>query len=111
MNTLDLDAWCRTDQADASEPWGDIHFRVSESAHLAMEKAEEQLLSDSAEEIFIPVNMSDMELNTPEGGLEDCKMRVFLSPKTERGFFHLVGHRPSDHALIYSNAVMVDQLG
>jgi hypothetical protein len=35
-------------------------------------------------------------------------MRVYLS--AERGQFHLVGHRASDGSLIYTNAVLIDQL-
>jgi len=54
-----------------------------------------------------------MELITPEecGPLSDCQLRVYLSAGDQRGQFHLVGHRASDGSLIYTNAVMIDQLG
>ena len=111
MNTLDLDAWCKESPNDHAKPWGEIHFRINDQTHLAMERAEEQLQDEQIPEVLIPIEMADMELNTPEGGLDDCQMRVYLNARTGRGHFHLVGHRPSDHALVYSNAVMVDQLG
>jgi len=49
-------------------------------------------------------------LKLPEGygPLSDCQMRVYIH--NERGQFHLVGHRASDGSLIYSNAVLIDQL-
>jgi len=52
-------------------------------------------------------------LVTPQecGPLSDCRLRVYLSAGDERGQFHLVGHRASDGSLIYTNAVMIDQLG
>ncbi|MCY1558702.1 hypothetical protein D9M68_956600 [compost metagenome] len=53
-----------------------------------------------------------MELSTPEecGPLSDIQWRVYLDAD-ERGQFHLVGHRASDGGLVYTNAVMIDQLG
>ncbi|MNF17463.1 hypothetical protein D3C80_2209880 [compost metagenome] len=57
--------------------------------------------------------MTTMELVTPDecGPLSDCQLRVYLSRDDQRGHFHLVGHRQSDGSLIFTNAVMIDQLG
>ncbi|CAD5202420.1 hypothetical protein [Pseudomonas sp. FEN] len=41
----------------------------------------------------------------------DSQFRVYLSARDQRGQLHLVGHRESDGSLVYSNAVMIDQLG
>ena len=111
MNTMDLTAWCKPEGFDHSEELGLIHFRIDDQSHLLMEEAEEELLHTDITEKFIPVDMSHLELKMPHDSdaLKDCQVRVYVSHG--RGQFHLVGHRASDNALIYSNAVMVDQLG
>lgn len=113
MNTLTLEGWCK--RAGAEDPLhiDSIHFRVSEECHLQLEAAEEELQKNHQAEAFVEIDMTSLELETSAdcGALENCRLRVYLSPLDSRGHFHLVGHRASDHSLVYSNAVMVDQLG
>lgn len=113
MNTITLDGWCKPANADRPVHIETIHFRVSEECHLKLEAAEEELLETHGDEKFIDVDMDTLELHTSAdcGPLADCQLRIYLSPVDHRGHFHLVGHRASDHGLVYSNAVMVDQLG
>jgi len=113
MNTMDLSAWYKPEGGNHSEELGTIHFRIDDQSHLLMEQAEEELLETHAAEKFLPIDMSHMELQMPDASetLEDCQLRVVISRQSGRGQFHIVGHRASDHSLIYSNAVMVDQLG
>jgi hypothetical protein len=114
MNTLTIEGWCKT--SDDSKPLalGDIHFHVSLADHLRLEAAEEHLNKTHEAEIMVDVDMSEMNLIMPPecGPLSDCQFRVYLSARgDQRGQFHLVGHRESDGSLVYSNAVMIDQLG
>jgi hypothetical protein len=113
MNTLSIEGWCKTGGAKKSTPLGNIHFHVSESDHLRLEQAEEQLQKTHEPELMVEADMSAMELVMPDecGPLADCHYRVYLSERDQRGQFHLVGHRASDGSLIYTNAVMVDLLG
>lgn len=112
MNTLTIGGWCKAGADKKSTPLGNIHFHVSESDHLRLERAEEQLQRTHEPELMIDLDMSTMALVTPQecGPLADCRYRVYLS-QDQRGQFHLVGHRASDGSLVYTNAVMVDQLG
>lgn len=113
MNTLTIDGWCKPSDNEKSTPIGEFHFRIDEAHHLDMERAEEELQKTHAEEMFVDIDMNNMELKTPEscGRLSDCQLRVYLNPDDHRGHFHLVGHRASDGKLVYTNAVMIDQLG
>ncbi|MBO3273639.1 hypothetical protein [Pseudomonas schmalbachii] len=114
MNTLTIKGWCKPTGAQKSIPIGDIHFHVTDDDHLRLEQAEEHLQKTHEPEVMFDVDMGTLELVTPPecGPLSDCQMRVYLSRDDEqRGQFHLVGHRQSDGSLIYTNAVMVDQLG
>jgi len=113
MNTMTLDCWNKPQGAERSTSIGLISFRVSEAAHLELEKAEEQLHATPEKDYMLDMNMADMELETPEGfgPLSDCQLRLYLRQDDLRGQFHLVGHRAKDGSLVYSNAVMVDQLG
>ncbi|MGI9275778.1 MAG: hypothetical protein ACR2PT_13165 [Endozoicomonas sp.] len=113
MNTLTLESWCKPNGEEFSSPIGSIHFRVNEDCRLLLEKAQEALQTTHEPEAFVPIDMSTMELETPSecGLLSDCQLRVYLRPVDNRGQFHLVAHRAMDDSLIYSNAVMVDQLG
>ncbi|MEO4047898.1 hypothetical protein AAFN46_12510 [Pseudomonas sp. CAU 1711] len=113
MNTLTIEGWCKASGATKSTPMGQFHFRVSESDHIRLEQAEERLQQTHEKETLIDVEMDTLELVTPEdcGPLADCQWRVYLSKGDERGQFHLVGHRSSDGSLVYTNAVMIDQLG
>ena len=113
MNTMTLDGWCKPQGAPKSTPIGMIHFRISEQDHLKLEQVEDELHHSVHKEAMMPLDMSGMELETPDtcGPLSDCQARIYLSPDNERGQFHLVGHRSSDGSLVYTNSVMVDQLG
>jgi len=114
MNTFTLDAWCKPPGAARSSAIGNIHFHVSDEMHLKLEQAEEVLAKRDAErEMEIPVDQASLELDLPPecSALEDCHFHVYMRKDYERGQFFLVGHRAGDHALVYSNAVMVDLLG
>ena len=113
MNTMTLDCWRRAEGAESSAPVGKISFRVSETAHLQLEQAEEDLRDTPKQDYMLSMDLADMELEPPVdcGPLSDCQLRVYLRNDDLRGQFHLVGHSARDGSLIYSNAVMVDQLG
>ncbi len=113
MNTMEIDGWCKVPGHSDPEHIDLMHFRVSEDCHLKLEAAEEELLQSSDKERFVEADLASMELELPPdfGPLSDCQFRVYINPRDQRGQFHLVGHRASDHSLVYSNAVMVDQLG
>ena len=113
MNTLNIEGWCKAGADEPSTPMGFINFHVSETDHLRLEQAEVQLQTADAAELMVAADMSTLELLTPQecGPLTDCQYRVYLSASEQRGQFHLVGHRASDGSLVYTNAVMVDQLG
>ncbi|MBY4677754.1 hypothetical protein [Marinobacterium arenosum] len=116
MNTFSIESWCKPVGADKSEPMGIIHFHVSDEAHLAMERAEEQLVNSANQrETDISADMETLELELPEecDALSDPQFHVYVTKKSgeARGQFFLMGHRAKDGALVYSNSVMVDQLG
>ena len=113
MNTLTIEGWCKAANAEKSTPLGQIHFHVSNADHLRLEAAEERLKQTREPEVMLDVDLAQLELILPlgYGPLGDCRFRVYLSRSDQRGQFHLVGHRQTDGSLIYSNAVMVDQLG
>ena len=112
MNTMTLDGWLKQDNLAKPTHIDSIHFHVSDECHLQLEGAEEELQRNHQAETFIDVDIDSMELRTSTecGPLADCQFRVYLNADN-RGHFHLVGHRSSDNSLVYSNAVMVDQLG
>lgn len=113
MNTFTIEGWNKAPGASQSTPIAMLHFRVSDDAHLRLEKAEEELQQSGADDMMIDMDMSTMELETSSdcGELSDCQLRVYIGKSDHRGHFHLVGHRAEDGSLVYSNAVMVDQLG
>lgn len=113
MNTLTIDGWCKPNENENSIEIGAFHFTVDDTSRLKMEQAEERLQESQEKEIFIDVDTNIIGLETPDtcGSLSDCQLRVYLNPVDNRGHFHLVGHRASDGKLVYTNAVMVDQLG
>ena len=113
MNTLTIKSWCKPRGAERSIPMGDLHFHVNNADHLLLEEAEERLQKTHEPEMMIDADMEHMELVTPSecGSLSDLQFRVFLSKDDDRGLFHLVGHRESDGSLVYTNTVMIDQLG
>ncbi|MCY1275806.1 hypothetical protein D3C76_872640 [compost metagenome] len=113
MNTLTIKGWCKASDAAKAIPMGNVHFRINDDAHLRLEQAEEELQETQGREKMLDIDMTTMELVTPDecGPLSDCQLRVYLSRDDQRGHFHLVGHRQSDGSLIFTNAVMIDQLG
>ena len=113
MNTLRLEGWCKAEESTTACPVEHIHFHVDEISRRLLEQAEEDLQHSADNECFIPVNPQTLELETsPDcGELTECQFRVYLRPMDQRGQFHLVAHQLQDHNLVYTNAVMVDQLG
>ncbi|KPU60758.1 hypothetical protein AN403_4678 [Pseudomonas fluorescens] len=110
MSALTIEGWCKPSPDQKSIPIGEIHFYVDGPLHVRLEEAEERLQKTHEREAMVDVDMDSMDLKMPEGyaPLSDCQMRVYLHD--ERGQFHLVGHRKSDGRLIYTNAVLIDQL-
>jgi len=113
MDNLTVEGWCKVPGAENPIPLEEIRFYISPTCHLALEVAEEELLKTQAPEKFVDVDMDSLELEIPPevGPLSDCRLRVYLGPLDSRGQFHIVAHRTSDNGLIYTNSVMVDQLG
>lgn len=110
MSTLTIEGWCKVNDNQKSTPVGDIHFDVDGPLHLRLEQAEIHLQKTQEPEAMVDVDLATLDLQLPEGygPLSDCQMRVYIG--SERGQFHLVGHRASDGCLIYTNAVLIDQL-
>jgi hypothetical protein len=113
MDTLTVEGWCEKSGVDKPVPLEQIRFHINAVCHRELEAAEDELRKTKAPEKFIEVDMAALELELPAavGRLSDCRFRVYLGPLDSRGQFHLVGHRASDNALVYTNPVMVDQLG
>lgn len=113
MNSLTIEGWCKGRGDSKSSPMGTFSFHLDEAQHLRLEEAEERLEGSAETQIMLDVDMRDIELTTPDecGPLSDCQLRVYRGGEQSRGQFHLVGHRASDGSLVYTNAVMVDQLG
>lgn len=110
MSTLTVEGWCKSSDGEMSTPVGDIHFYVDGPLHQRLEQAEERLQKTQESEAMVDVDLQSMDLILPEGigPLSNCQMRVYLH--LERGQFHLVGHRASDGNLVYTNAILIDQL-
>ena len=113
MDTLTVEGWCEKSGVDKPVPLEKIRFHISAACHRELEAAEDELHKTKAPEKFIEVDMAALALEMPAavGPLSDCRFRVYLGPLDGRGQFHLVGHRASDNDLVYTNPVMVDQLG
>lgn len=113
MDNLTVEGWLKELPGKKPIALERIHFHISPECHLALEAAEEELHKTRAPEKFVNVELRELELQIhPEvGPLSDCQLRVYLGEMDSRGQFHLVGHRASDNGLIYTNPVMVDQLG
>ncbi|AGI23108.1 hypothetical protein ACYCAX_19040 [Pseudomonas sp. MT3] len=112
MSAMTLEGWCKTRPDQKPTPLEDIHFFVSDADHLRLEHAEEYLQNSGAHDVMVDADLDNLDLKMPEGfgPLSDCQYRVYLSHGDQRGHFHLVGHRASDGSLIYTNAVLIDQL-
>ena len=57
MNTLSIDGWRKADNDSKSIPIGILHFYVSESEHLRLEQAEEQLQRSGVRDAMIDADM------------------------------------------------------
>lgn len=112
MSTMTLEGWCKTSADQKPIPLEDIHFFVSDADHLRLEQAEEYLQNSGKRDIMVDADLDTLDLKMPEGcgPLSDCQYRVYLNRDDHRGHFHLVGHRARDGSLIYTNAVLIDQL-
>ena len=110
MSALTIEGWCKNSPGESPIPVGEIHFYVDGPLHRRMDQAEERLQKTQEPEVMVDVDMSTLDLTLPQGygPLSDCQMRVYLH--LDRGQFHLVGHQSSDGSLIYTNAVLIDQL-
>ena len=110
MSNLTIEGWYKKNIDDKAIPLGDIHFYVDGPLHLRLEQAEEHLQQTFEPETLVQVDMHSLELNLPDecGPLSDCHMRVYLH--NDRGQFHIVGHRAVDGSLMYTNAILIDQL-
>jgi hypothetical protein len=119
MSTLTIEGWRKASQDQKSTPIGEVHFYVDGNSHARLEQAEEQLQKTHAADIMIDVDEASLDLKLPAGygPLSDCQFRVYLNHERDdkladgRGQFHLVGHQASDGCLIYTNAVLIAQLG
>ena len=112
MDVLDIEGWCKIPGQQEAMPIERMAFWIPSDAHDRMEAAEEELLASGAKEAFVDVDPDSLglEMSPDCGPLEDCQFRVYINSSDHRGHFHLVGHRAVDHALVYSQAVMVDQI-
>jgi hypothetical protein len=112
MSSLSIEGWRETDSTQKSTPLEQIHFYPSGVDHPRLEQAEVHLQKTHEPETMVDVDMATLDLKLPSdfGHLSDCKLRAYLCPDDQRGQFHLVGHRASDGSLIYTNAVLIDQL-
>jgi hypothetical protein len=110
---MTLEGWWKKPGAERPVALEHIRFRVSDDCHLLLEQVADGLVRNQEREALLNIDINELELEMPAtcGPLEDCQLRVYISPWDERSHFHLVGHRAADHSLVYSNAVMVDQLG
>ncbi len=113
MDNLMVEGWCKRPGADKPTRLEQIRFHISPRCHLELEAAEEELYRTHEPEKLVNVDVDELDLEMPAevGPLSDCQLRVYLAALDNRGVFHLVGHRASDNSLVYTNAVMVDQLG
>lgn len=112
MSAFDIESWCKKGPAEQSEPMGQMHFYISDTDHLNLERAEERLRQSGEKEAWVDVDPRTFDLKPPLacGPLADYRLRVYLREEDQRGQFHIVGHRSSDGALVYTNALMIDML-
>ncbi|KAF1052046.1 MAG: hypothetical protein GAK43_02122 [Stenotrophomonas maltophilia] len=112
MATFTLEGWCRPAPDQPPIPLEQIHFHLGGEDHRRLEEAEERLQHSQSRDLMLDADPSELDLVLPEGygPLADCRFRVYLGQADGRGHFHLVGHRASDGSLIYTNAVLIDQL-
>ena len=112
MSTMNIEGWCKTNQNHKPLPLKNIHFHINEKDIINFEEAEEYLQTHEKSYMMIQANMKSLELEMPKGfgKLSDCCYRVYLNRSNNKGYVHLVGHRASDGSLVYSNALLIEQL-
>ncbi|MGA6108949.1 hypothetical protein ABS648_13430 [Pseudomonas solani] len=112
MSSFSIEGWCKASGAEKSTPLEHIDFYLSGIDHQHLEQAEEYLQKNHQREIMVDVDMATLELSLPAeyGAVSDCQMRVYLRGDDQRGQFHLVAHLQSDGSMVYSNAILIDQL-
>jgi hypothetical protein len=105
--------WLKSSEQAQSRELGNIRFHIDSDYHQRLEDAEERLQQTGETETLLEADKETLEVELPPGcgALSDCALRVYLNPVDERGRFHLVGHSVADGSLIYTNSVMIDQLG
>lgn len=113
MQNLDLEAWRKPSLDSQSEPINNIRFYVDQETHIKLEKAEEEIANSDIQEKFVDANEGTLELSSPDAisKLKDIQFRVYRDNTFDRGQFHLVAKDSANNDIIYTNAVMVDQLG
>ncbi|MWV17373.1 hypothetical protein F3I16_15120 [Pseudomonas sp. L-22-4S-12] len=112
MSSLSIEGWHKASGAEQSTPVEHIEFYLNGLDHQHLEQAEEYLQKSHEPETMVDVDMATLELSLPAqyGAVSDCQLRVYLREDDQRGQFHLVAHLQSDGSLVYSNAVLIDQL-
>lgn len=112
MSAMTLEGWCKTTAEQKPTPLEDIRFYLTDQDRLHLEQAEVYLQENGQREMMVDADLDTLDLHMSEGygPLADCMFRVYLGGVEHRGQFHLVGHRASDGSLIYTNAVLIDQL-
>ena len=112
MSSFSIEGWHKANGAKKSTPLAPIDFYLNGLDHLHLEQAEEYLQKNHKSETMVDVDMNTLELSLPPecGLVRDCQLRVYLRGDDQRGQFHLVGYLQSDGSLVYSNAVLIDQL-
>ena len=112
MSAMTLEGWCKISADQKPIPLEDIQFQLTGEDRLRLERAEAYLQENGQREMMVDADMDSLDLTLPDdyGPLADCMFRVYLNHTDQRGQFHLVGHRASDGSLIYTNAVLIDQL-
>ncbi len=89
-----------------------IRFQISDDHHRRMEEAEEILLQNDQKEIFLDVEPSELNMELPDNliGIENCRLRVYISQPDQRGHFHLVGELPGNGGTVYTGGLMIDYI-
>ncbi len=112
MSAMTLEGWCKTTAEQKPTPLEDIRFNITDEDRLHLEQAEVYLQENDQKEMMVDADLTTLDVHMPDGvgPLADCMFRVYLGGAEHRGQFHLVGHTARDGSLIYTNAVLIDQL-
>jgi hypothetical protein len=112
MSAMTLEGWCKTTAEQKPTPLEDIRFNITDDDRLHLEQAEVYLQENDQKEMMVDADLTTLDVHMPDGvgPLADCLFRVYLGGAEHRGPFHRVGHTARDGSLIYTNAVLIDQL-